>query len=173
MTSPALIIFLLILSAIGFLLSAIVSVATIFGINPMETIPSLWWLHVGMIVLFLPMLIFSKKLFSSPEAIWKQWPLWMKASVIFLAVYTLTNAYIADSMLKGGGPGIIDGQEVLHNHGAVIRKLTHEEYRMYECYETRAFAAWWVLGYGAETLALISIFKRQRSARASAVASAN
>jgi hypothetical protein len=172
MASRVLIIFSLILSIVGFLLSAFVSVTSIFGINLIEKIPWLWGLHVGMIALCVPMLIFAKKLFSSPDALWKLWPLGMKGLLIFLVGYTFINVYITDSTFDGAGPGIIDGQEVLQSHGRVIRKLTHQEYRRYECYETRGFAAWWVLAYGTETLALISMVKRHLSAGASVAASA-
>jgi hypothetical protein len=148
--------FFLSLSLIGLILSAIVDIATTLGRNPEETFPAIWLLHIGLFVVIIPAIIFSKKIFANSSELWNFCPIWMKGAFLILAIGAYVNGYFADNALREGGPGIIDGREVLENHGRFVRNLTHPEYELFKSYETRGFAGWWVIGYGAATLILFS-----------------
>ena len=59
-------------------------------------------------------------------------------------LYSIVGFFIFAGNSEGGGPGIIDGQYVLSNHGEILRVLTKAEYEGFLANELRGFSSIWL-----------------------------
>jgi hypothetical protein len=133
----------------GFFISLIIHLTTFFGIDPAKHVPLVWVLHLGIFIVFIPML-FVQGLTPKKDF----WPKFF-ASMPRLAQYTV-KAFFAYAIInfalffflsKGGVPDVRDGKYVLHNHGNVIRELSEEEYDLQNAYVIRGFSGHWMIFY--------------------------
>ena len=161
---------LLIIAIAGLALSVIVHLLTFLGINPEKIFPGIWLLHIGIFVVWIPTVMVSKKLTNKSERkdFWKvatkDAPPWMKRLCMGLFVYAFFNFFFTIFVLnKGGVPGEINGEKVLHSHGKVIRKLSEEDYNLHQAYGVRTFSGHWMLFYGVAATVLLSDSRRRSS----------
>ncbi|MFT5916516.1 MAG: hypothetical protein ACJAWV_000118 [Flammeovirgaceae bacterium] len=136
-----------------------------------ETIPFVWLLHVGIFVVWVPVVIDlnkgkeMKELQKSKSSIWKRQkgmynilfkgaPSWMRFVAIAGFFYATINFMLFMSS-QGGTPSIEEGGGyVLENRGELVKTLTKEEYHHYKANEVRGFSGHWILFYGIATVAL-------------------
>lgn len=143
----------LIFSLIGLVLALCVHIATFFGINPQQTVPYVWVLHVGIFLGVLPLLIINNKTSGGRfgridiKQISKFVPRWLNILCVVIGIYAALNFGLAIALSEGGVPDIRDGVYVLQNKGAFIRVLTEAEYNLHQAYEVRLFSGHWVLFY--------------------------
>ena len=149
----------------GWILSTIAHLVTFLGIAPNKICPWIWLLHLGIFVVWFPMIFVSGKTMKpgyrkSFKELMPHAPSWMPRLCGILFAYALFNFFFTIFVLnKGGNPSVIDGEKVLQSHGKIIRKLSDEEYRWHEAYSVRMFSGHWMLFYGIATAVLLSRIK--------------
>ncbi len=133
----------------GFFISLIIHLTTFFGIDPAKHIPLVWGLHVGIFVVFIPMVLFQGS--TKRKDYWSRFfgtmPRWTRYTVKAFSVYAIMNFALFFFLSRGGTPDVRDGKYVLHNHGNVIRELTQDEYEWQNAYIVRGFSGHWMFFY--------------------------
>ncbi|KML39797.1 hypothetical protein VL15_38330 [Burkholderia cepacia] len=120
------------------------------GVNLAARIPSVWMLHVGIFIVFIPFLFLSRKDLGRERAMWrlrKGVPNWIAVMGIMLFVYAIVNFFVFMLYSEGGNPAVQDGRYVLLNHGKLIRKLTVSEFTAFKANELRGFSGHWLVFY--------------------------
>ena len=138
-----------ILALTGFFASLLVHLTTFFGIDPTKHVPWVWGLHLGIFVLFIPML-FVQGLTPRKDfwnKIFADMPRWARYTIKAFFAYALINFALFFFLSKGGTPEVRDGKYVLHNHGQVIRELSEDEYELQKAYVVRGFSGHWMVFY--------------------------
>jgi hypothetical protein len=137
------------LALTGFFSSLFVHLTTFFGIDPSKHVPWFWGLHLGIFVVFIPMLFVQgltpRKDFWSK--IFAAMPRWARYTTKAFFAYALINFALFFFLSRGGVPDVRDGKYVLHNHGQVIRELSEDEYELQKAYVVRGFSGHWMVFY--------------------------
>jgi hypothetical protein len=134
----------------GFLLSLVVHILALSGMDVSAHWPTVWMLHLGIFVVFIPLVISnSKRLGAKPKfadfrADLPGWVLWL--GVVFVA-YSALNFILFILGTQGGSPDLRDGKYLLLNHGKLIRELTKAEYTALKANEVRGFSGHWLVFY--------------------------
>jgi len=134
----------------GLVLSAIAHVCALAGIDVAERVPSVWLLHVGIFLVFFPLVFSSRKVFGKRPSLAD-----MRALVpgrvyavgLAIFIYAMVNFALFLVATEGGNPAIEAGQYVLKNHGRLIRELTFAEYEALRANELRGFSGHWLFFY--------------------------
>lgn len=151
--SRELVIVVLLTNVALFLLSIAAHATTYFGIDPQAEYPLVWLLHVGVFLIFIPLLVIHKKetggRFGKIEhsLVMEYAPEWMRVVFIVLTVYTAMNFALCFILLEEGSPDIWDGRYVLQNHGEFIKEVSQEAYQRFVSYEIRLFSGHWIVFY--------------------------
>ena len=135
---------------LGFALSFIVHILTYFGVDLLTPFPVLWGLHIGIFIVFIPMVLSNRQHFGQRQnmkILFAPIPQWPRVLVGVLFVYAIINFTIFFFLSKGGTPAIEDGRYVLQNHGQFIRALTADEFHWQHVYIARGFSGHWLLFY--------------------------
>ena len=138
-----------IFSLVGLFSSLFVHLSTFFGIDPSKHVPWVWVLHLGIFVVFFPM-VFVQGLKSRKDfwsKIFAAIPRWARYTIKFFFAYTIINFALFFFLSQGGTPEVRDGKYVLHNHGQVIRELSKNEYEWQRAYVIRGFSGHWMVFY--------------------------
>ena len=143
------------LAAVGLGLALIVHALTFYPNASIITEDGspVWLLHIGIFVVFVPM-VFSMKRNLATRRGWAAqmslFPPWARAVILAAGVYTGYNFFTALPM--GGTPQVRNGQFALVNHGTFIRTLSAEEYLAMKRGEVRGFSGHWIFFYLIPTL---------------------
>jgi hypothetical protein len=152
---------LAILAALGFAVSLVVHLATYLGVNVSRHVPAVWLLHVGVFIVFVPMVItiYTKSGKSRPQSggdFWRQFfnpmPRWVRLLSYGLFAYVAINFILFVALSRDGSPDVIGGKYVLRSDGRVeeqrvIREITMEEYDLREARVVRGFSGHWLVFY--------------------------
>jgi hypothetical protein len=134
----------------GLLLSAWVHFSALLGLGAPLQMASVWPLHVGIFVVFLPFVFASRKTLG-PKPGWKElramFPGWVVLLGALLMGYTALNFVLFIMATEGGSPAIRDGHYILSQHGALVRELTAQEYTALQVNEVRGFSGHWMMFY--------------------------
>jgi hypothetical protein len=147
-------------AAICWILGLIVHIQSLIGINVTEQFPYIWLLHVGIFVVWIPVVLDLNKNDEYREAqrnranplksisiIFKDVPQWLKILALVGFVYAIIN-FLLFMATQSGTPDFREGQYILHNRGEVIKILTEQEYHHYKANEVRGFSGHWLAFYG-------------------------
>lgn len=168
--------FLFYFAAAGWFLGLIVHLLSIAGMDVMDKVPFVWFLHIGIFVVWIPVVIDLKRNKKYQEyqesgllnrmnpsgffkVVLRETPLWLKVIVLGGLFYAVVN-FMLFMMSQNGVPEIMDGQYVLNNHGQLIRGLTPEEYHHFKADELRGFSGHWTAFYGLAA-AILYPFRRK------------
>lgn len=159
--------FFALLALTGFLLSAIVHVAALAGVDVSEHVPFVWALHAGVFIVFIPFVFSSRKTFGKKPSLSDLRTLLpggvvLAGSVLF--IYAFANFLIFMSSMGGGSPAIRAGKCVLENHGRLVREITCSEYTALRANELRGFSGHWLVFYFAP-LAYFGFARKRPSPR--------
>ena len=135
---------------LGFCLSFVVHVSALLGVDVSAKAPYVWLLHVGIFVVFIPLVISSRKAFGanpSFSAIRAAFPAWVVALGIVIFAYAALNFLLFILATDGGSPSIKDGKFILQSHGQFIRELSSAEYATCKANEVRGFSGHWLAFY--------------------------
>jgi hypothetical protein len=134
----------------GFLVSLCVHVAALFGVVALIQMQWIWWLHVGIFVVFFPFVMNYRKAFPKKPGLAElraSFPDWVVALGLCAFVYALVNFALFLGKTGGGNPMLRDGQYLLMSHGRLIRELSSSEYNALKVNEVRGFSGHWLLFY--------------------------
>lgn len=141
---------LAIFALLGFVLSLVVHIAALSGIDVAGKIPLVWSLHVGIFVAFIPFVLLSRKELG-PKPTFTQlkgiFPSWVGAICAVICAYALVNFLLFMLATHGGSPSIRDGKFILQDHGRLIREITSGEYASFKANEVRGFSGHWLAFY--------------------------
>lgn len=154
----------------GWTLGLIVHILSLSDIDVTEKMPFVWLLHIGIFVVWLPVVLDLQKNEELKEyqqsgilkrmnpigfykIIFKDTPTWMSVIAILGFFYAFIN-FILFMFSQSGTPSIQDGHYVLQNHGQFIKNLTEQEFHHYKANEVRGFSGHWILFYGVATAVL-------------------
>ena len=164
----------MILALLGFITSLLVHLSTFAGFNP-GAFGGVWGLHIGIFVVFIPAMVCTNNALKghNKRDYWKialsHAPTWLRAMCGLFFAYAFFNFFFTIFvLLKGGTPGIIDGQYVLHDHGEIIRQLTEAEYIRHQAYTIRLFSGHWMIFYLTSFATLLSRRLRRLERRGAA-----
>jgi hypothetical protein len=135
---------------LGFMLSLIVHVTALFGIDVSAQVPYVWFLHVGIFVVFVPFVLMSRKVLGtnpSVAQIRETFPGWVVAVGGVIFAYAIINFLLFMVGTHGGSPSIHDGKFILQDHGRLIREITASEYASFKANEIRGFSGHWLVFY--------------------------
>ena len=132
-----------------------------------QVVPFLWILHIGIFVVWIPMVLLLKGKdelqqfynyynFNQSEyfkIIFKNTPTWLKIIAFGGMGYAGLN-FILFIVSQPGSPSIENGKYILSNHGQLISILTKKEYLHYLANETRGFSGHWIAFYGIASAVL-------------------
>ena len=157
------------LAAVGLALAVIAHALTFYpGASIItEDGSPVWLLHIGIFVVFVPMVFSMQWEFGTRRdraaqrgdwparrATWAAqmsfFPRWARAVIVAAMVYTAYNFFTA--LPFGGTPQVRNGQFVLVSHGTFIRTLSEDEYLAMKRGEVRGFSGHWIFFYLVPTL---------------------
>lgn len=134
----------------GFVLSLLVHLLSLFGVDVASIFKPVWFLHFGLF-LIIPLVIFfeQKALKTRSKLAWAKLALPKRISLSrkLIQVYAVVSFVIFMFLSEGGAPNIKDGKYILHNHGKLIRELTQDEYKTFIVNEMRFFSTFWIFFY--------------------------
>lgn len=138
------------LSLLGFSLSLVVHGLALFGIDVQTHVPEVWALHVGIFVVFIPMVLQlnSGESKSNPLAMFSGLPAWAVASMFVLMGYVVINFFVSlgPSMVEGD-PKLYEGAFALVKKGTFIRYISETEYHSRLANIARGFSGHWLIFY--------------------------
>jgi len=138
-----------IFALVGFFSSLLVHLSTFFGIDPSKHVPAVWVLHLGIFVVFFPM-VFVQGL-KPKKDFWRNIfaaiPRWARYTIKAFFAYAIINFALFFFLSRDGVPDVRDGKYVLHNHGQVVRELSENEYEWQKAYVIRGFSGHWMVFY--------------------------
>jgi hypothetical protein len=142
------------LAFVGFAVSLIIHLLTFLGLNLNERVPWIWILHLGIFIVFVPMLI--APLNWERKHWWRNFlapmPKWVHYIAYGFFAYGIINFLIFISLSMEGSPDIRDGKYVLRSDGRVedqrvIREISKEEYDLRNDRIVRGFSGHWMIFY--------------------------
>ncbi|MEN2400167.1 hypothetical protein GKZ90_0010285 [Flavobacterium sp. MC2016-06] len=162
----------------GWCLGLIVHLLSLADIDVTEKAPFVWLLHIGIFVVWLPIVLDLKnneelqayqqsgilnriKPMAFYKIVFKETPTWMAIIAIGGFFYAVIN-FMLFMFSQIGTPDIKNGQFILQNHGQLIKTLTEQEYHHYKANEVRGFSGHWIAFYGIAT-AFLYKFSRQKN----------
>lgn len=160
-------IFFMLLALIGFVASVVVHAAS-WGQQPLG-INQTWPLHVGIFVVFIPMVLGQKRqpgptgkrriqrTSNFPEA-----PEWMNLLINIFGLYAIINLLVGVILLIGFTPDLHqrNGRYVVEKNRTFIREATPGEVRVYRARGARVFSGHWMVFYWASLTGLVDARRR-------------
>ena len=138
------------LALAGLLLSLWVHVEALCGVDVSQGRPQVWALHVGVFVVFFPMVMFSRRLLGRKPTLRQMrnlMPGWASILCAGVVAYALVNFLVGVSTLQRGSPALRDGQYVLESKGHVERVITADEFHAAQAMNLRMFSGHWIAFY--------------------------
>jgi len=156
----------------GWGLSLLIHVLALADIDVTESIPFVWLLHVGIFVVWLPVVVELRKdqalqngsflnrmnPVSFYKTLFKGTPPLLVITALAGFFYAMIN-FLLFMQSQTGVPDLREGQYILHNHGQLIKTLTEAEYHHYKANEVRGFSGHWIAFYGIATAVLFRFNK--------------
>lgn len=134
----------------GCALSLAVHIAALCGVDVLSLTQSVWVLHAGIFVVFVPMLLqlrhSSTVRAQGRAALWRGLPAWVGFVAALLIAYAVLNFFVFSGGMQGS-PAIRDGLFVLENKGQAPRAISESEYHALQAAVMRAFSGHWLLFY--------------------------
>jgi hypothetical protein len=164
------------LAFIGLVLSAAAHFSTFFRIDPQQSFPYIWLLHIGIFVVFIPAAAVQGMLPRNSSGKLQPFafaPKWMQVLTIGAFIYMFVNFITFAIMMPSGSPYKENGQYVLREHGKLLRPITEQEYHRYRAYEVRGFSGHWMGFYAMAMTMLASAIVYRKSVADSGLSPTN
>ncbi|MBS1637414.1 MAG: hypothetical protein JST26_15975 [Bacteroidetes bacterium] len=164
-------------AVLGWCMSFVVHVLSLFGFDVGEKIPLIGLLHFGIFIVWLPTVIRMKlrqdemktkkangSVFSNAnqvlKALFENTPAWLKIVAIICFIYAPVN-FVIFAMNQTGSPAFENGEYMIRNHGELIRVITADEYHSFLANELRGFSGHWLFFYGLSAASLFPFGKQK------------
>lgn len=147
------------LAFLGLVVSLAAHISTYLGVDPEQSLPYIWLLHIGIFVVWLPALAVQGTLPRGADGKFKPFayaPKWMRWLTSAAFAYALINFAVFIFLVHTGSPSYEGGRYILQNHGKFVRQISEQEYHQYRAYEVRGFSGHWMLFYAAAMTMLAS-----------------
>ncbi len=139
------------LALIGFVLSLLVHLCALAGMDVATAVPAVFGLHVAMFAVFIPFVLSINKRFGRRarlSELAQLLPRWVRVLMFLLFAYVIVNFFLFLAATGGGSPSQQEnGQFILQYQGKLIRVLTAQEYTAFKANEVRGFSGHWLLFY--------------------------
>jgi len=135
---------------IGLVISVVVHLLAVSGMDVLARFPYVWLLHIGIFVVFIPYAFSSRKTLGSRPTLAQirtQFPDWVVAVGLCLLAYTIANFFLFMHAVSFGSPEIHEGKFLLLDHGKLIRELTADEFASLRSHQVRGFSGHWMFFY--------------------------
>ncbi len=159
--------YLFFLALAGWIMATVAHILSLVRMDVAEIFPYIWLLHIGIFVVFVPMVfdmqkneelkeyknsILGKKInvIEMYKVIFKYTPKWMFVLVAICFCYGIIN-FILFFFEQHGTASIHNGIYVLENRGQFIRNITEKEYHYYIAQNVRGFSGHWMVFYSFAT----------------------
>jgi hypothetical protein len=174
----------LIIAIIGFCFSVVAHVLTFF-VEAMAQMSHVWPLHLGIFVVFIPMVVMQQRWstqitsdaaqFATPRNqrpitvnSFQFVPRWIKALLGLCFAYAILNfiLFAGTDIVRERREGKIserDGRHVLVKNREVVREVTDAEYQENQLRIARGFSGHWMLFYGVAAVGLYDVIQRKRA----------
>jgi hypothetical protein len=142
--------FLGLVALTGFVLAAVAHVFALAGVDVAEYYPPVWFLHIGIFIVFIPFVLSSRKILGahpSLAAMRALVPGWVFVAGLAVFIYAIVNFALFIAATQGGNPSMEAGKYLLKNHGRLIRELSQAEYVALRANELRGFSGHWLFFY--------------------------
>ena len=136
----------------GFIISLVVHLSALLGIDVSAHFAYVWLLHLGIFVVFFPFAFafFSRNTPGEKPTfteIRTAFPTWVVVAGACVFTYAVVNFLLFMIATEGGNPAIKNGKYLLLNHGKLVRELTFGEYTAFRANEIRGFSGHWLVFY--------------------------
>jgi hypothetical protein len=134
----------------GFILSLVVHASALLGVDVAARFSGVWLLHVGIFIVFFPLILFVRKDFGaklSLKQVGVTLPRWVIGVGVLIFLYAFANFLLFMAGSEGGSATMQNGNYVLLSHGTLIRELTASEYVQFQANVVRGFSGHWLVFY--------------------------
>jgi hypothetical protein len=140
-------------AAVGFAVSLVVHICTFFGQSLPHRFPIFWLLHVGIFVVFGPIVFVLKEAQSagSLKRVFGSYPTSVIAAGVVLHLYVTLIGIASFRAMEGAVREQPSGYSIV-NHGKFIRKISEAKFHEAQAVEARGFSAVWLSFYGLSAL---------------------
>ena len=156
-------------AAVVLLLSLAAHFSTFLGIDPMEAIPGVMFIHVLIFPPFGAAIYYARKTAGSDQAhqtrVMKTSPRWLRLLTTIFGAYAVINFIAFTVFSEGGVPQKKNGKFMLHSHGRLIREMTEAEYHKHQAYVVRGFSGHWMLFSSAALMMLVGADRMRNDRR--------
>jgi len=138
------------LALAGFLVSLVVHVEALGGVDVQAAFPYVMLLHGGMFLVFGPFVLISRSDFSGKQSMRQLaagLPRWVAVLCGLTFAYAFLN-FVLFMVGYQGNPSMSDGKYLLLEHGRLIRELSASQYAAFKANEVRGFSGHWLVFYG-------------------------
>jgi hypothetical protein len=170
----------LLLALLGFVASVVVHASTFAAMPPLG-MHEAWPLHIGIFIVFLPMVLSQQRnrqldrpkraKAGTMDDLLRDAPRWMRQFTTICFTYAIVNfvVFMGSQFVRerDGKISTVDGRHVVRNHGAVVRTLSEQEFRVHEARIARGFSGHWMIFYWASFVGIYDGLRRRRAARLS------
>lgn len=160
--------FMIQLSIVGFVLSALVHFSTIAGVNTFLSSNYIFALHFGVFIPFFASILSISAQYPNLNKIelnkvfFNQVPKPITALIMLTFIYTCINFLYSMSHLTEGSPNIRDGLYILEKDGSYIRDITFEQYQTLERMIFRGFSGHWLFFYFYPVVYFKYVYKKNK-----------
>jgi hypothetical protein len=161
-----------VLALLGFVASMVVHASTFLPVPPLG-MDQAWPLHVGIFLVFVPMVFAQKRqdrqdanASRSQDTDLARAPRWMRTLLGVVFAYAMLNFAVGMVLTSSTASGSVyskDGRYVLAGRGAVELEAAPAEYVRQEARVARMFSGHWMLFYLASAAGLIDARRRARA----------
>jgi hypothetical protein len=139
-----------VLALLGFALSMLVHGLTFTHVDVQAACPYVWTLHLGCFVVFIPMIIASRREFRGKAPVSELravLPKWADTVLTCIFMYAIVNFVLFFFLSEGGSAAQKDGAFILQSHGTFVRQLSEAEFHAHKNYVVRGFSGHWLVFY--------------------------
>jgi hypothetical protein len=130
----------------GFVLSLGAHLSALLGVDVQARVPGVWLLHVGIFLVFIPMVLQLRSV-TSARALLRGIPVWATLLLVLLFLYAFVNFVVVFGGSDWGAPAMRGDAFVLERKGVLIRQITESEYRSLCAARIRGFSGHWLVFY--------------------------
>ena len=131
----------------GLIAGIYIFVASFFGLTMNKLGGRAFLLHLGIFVLFIPLVIADR--WSKGVDPFRGKPRWVLRSMLGLFLWFVVVFFSFLALSHAAMPDIINGEYVLNSHGKIVGHISERDYLFLKAWELRLFASGWMLAYFA------------------------
>ena len=148
-----------VVATLGFTASLAVHLFSYAGYAITETLPGTWLLHLGVFVVWIPVLVILNGARRADEGLnylLESIPVWV-ILVVLIGGQLIFVSGMAAMLAEPGVPKESGGRYFLVNKGTVLREISEEKFHHLEVLDDRSTSAVWMLFYGFAAIVFLFV----------------